>query len=81
MKENREKTGYADNSSINNKKTSFNMFDSCMQTLQSQQWYSKAAPCRETDIITLRLPRIPLSRFCQNRYTPAAQQSVSAETL
>lgn len=36
LRETRDETGYASNSSINKKKTMFNTFDSSMQTLQSQ---------------------------------------------
>ena len=77
MKESRDETGYALNSSINKKKTMFNTFDSSMQTLQSQQWYANSTPSNKNDIISLILPKIPLSRFCQNKYAPADPGGVS----
>lgn len=51
-----EETGYALNSSINKKKAMYKMLET-------------SAPISLKDIISLTLPRVPLSRFCQNRFT------------
>ena len=46
-----EPTGYALNSSINKRKTMFKMLET-------------SAPIRLHEIISLTLPKVPLSRFC-----------------
>ena len=51
-----EKTGYALNSSINKKKAMFKILET-------------SASINLKDIISLTLPKVPLSRFCQNRFT------------
>lgn len=81
LRETRDETGYALNSSINKKKTMFNTFDSSMQTLQSQQWYAKANPCLKNDIVNLTLPKVPLSRYCQNRFVTGEIANVSEVSL
>ena len=81
LKESRDETGYALNSSINKKKTMFNTFDSSMQTLQSQQWYANSTPSNKNDIISLILPKIPLSRYCQNKYAPQSPDPGSVSKI
>lgn len=46
LKESRDKSSYMPSGSVasNQKKTMFNTFDSSMQTLASQFWYTNAAP-------------------------------------
>lgn len=51
-----EPTGYALNSSINKSKAIYKMLET-------------SAPIRLNEVISLILPKVPLSRFCQNRYT------------